>query len=379
MTHAAASPQALARPDADPGRPAAGAPGPGSAGRSPHAGCGAAPQARQPGQADGHASDRAVGRPADAGARLPVICLMGPTAAGKSAAALAIADTWPVEIVNVDSATIYRGMDIGTAKPDAAERARVPQHLLDIVDPVQAYSAARFRSDALAAMADIQQRGRIPLLAGGTMLYYKALQEGLANLPDADPVLRAELEARALTDGWPALHAELAQLDPVTAARLAPNDSQRIQRAIEVCRLAGRPMAELLADDTRAPADIAHLDFIEVSLEPIDRSALHGRIAARFDAMLAHGFVDEVARLRARGDLHAGLPSIRCVGYRQIWSCLDGECTLAEAREQGIAATRQLAKRQLTWLRARPQRLALDCMSPASVPALLDHLHSRLG
>lgn len=308
----------------------------------------------------------------------PVICLMGPTAAGKSATALAIATRWPVEIVNVDSATIYRGMDIGTAKPDAQERARVPQHLLDIVDPAASYSAARFRADALAAIAAIQARGRIPLLAGGTMLYYKALQEGLAALPDADPVLRETLETRGRTEGWPALHAELAAHDPVTAARLAPNDSQRIQRALEICLLAGQPMSALLADDAGPPQDIAHLRFLEVSLEPSDRSALHARIAQRFDAMLAAGLVDEVARLRERPDLHAGLPSIRCVGYRQYWAHLAGECSRESAREQAIAATRQLAKRQLTWLRARPQRHAFDCLAPDVARQAVDHLARHL-
>ena len=312
--------------------------------------------------------------PANAPGRAPVICLMGPTAAGKSATALAIAERWPVEIVNVDSATIYRGMDIGTAKPDAAERARVPQHLLDIVDPAESYSAARFRSDALAAIADIQARGRLPVLAGGTMLYFKALREGLASLPDADPALREALEARGRAEGWPALHAELARLDPVTAARLAPNDSQRIQRALEICQLSGRPMSTLLAEDTTAPQDVAHLDFVEMSLEPSDRAALHARIAQRFDAMLAAGLVDEVARLRDRADLHAGLPSIRCVGYRQFWAHLAGECSRASAREQAIAATRQLAKRQLTWLRARPQRAAFDCLAPDVALQAVEHL-----
>ena len=308
----------------------------------------------------------------------PILCLTGPTAAGKSAATLALAQRWPVEIINVDSATIYRGMDIGTAKPSAAERTQVPQHLLDIRDPASAYSAASFRRDALALIADIRARGRIPVLAGGTMLYFKALREGLDDLPAANAPLRARLEARATAEGWPALHAELARLDPVTAARLAPNDSQRIQRALEVCLLSGQPMSALLqqaarerANDTQAGDAPAADSFITISLEPADRAALHTRIAARFDAMLMQGLVEEVESLRARGDLHPGMPSIRCVGYRQIWAHLEGETDLATAREQGIAATRQLAKRQLTWLRAQPQRTVIDCMAADAVDRVI--------
>ena len=315
----------------------------------------------------------------------PVICLAGPTAAGKSAACLALAQRWPLEIVNVDSATLYRGMDIGTAKPSAQERARTPQHLLDIRDPAESYSAAQFRADALRLIEEIRARGRLPLLAGGTMLYYKALRDGLDDLPQADPALRAALEARAAERGWPALHAELARLDPATAARLSPNDSQRVQRALEICILSGRPMSELLSGTTASAAPTAGLQhgagkdeaedadrYITISLEPSDRLALHARIAQRFDAMLASGFVDEVRALRARGDLHPGLPSIRCVGYRQLWSHLDGATTLQEAREQGIAATRQLAKRQITWLRAQPDRIRIDCMAGDAVARTVD-------
>jgi len=313
--------------------------------------------------------------------KTPVICLMGPTAAGKSATTLAIAQHWPAEVVNVDSATIYRGMDIGTAKPDASERALVPQHLLDIVDPAEAYSAAQFRQDALATIAAIRERGRLPVLAGGTMLYFKALRDGLADLPGADPIIRAQLEATAAERGWPAVHAELQKLDPVTAARLAPNDSQRIQRAMEICLLSGKPFSSLLEASgpgtSTPPPDIAHLDFIEISLEPSDRSALHARIAQRFDAMLACGLVDEVAALRARGDLHAEMPSMRCVGYRQIWRHLEGLSSLAEAREQGIASTRQLAKRQLTWLRARPDRIVIDCLRPDVAQQVIAALKER--
>ncbi|WP_258128762.1 tRNA (adenosine(37)-N6)-dimethylallyltransferase MiaA [Achromobacter anxifer] len=300
-----------------------------------------------------------------------VICLAGPTAAGKSASTLALAERWPLEIVNVDSATIYRGMDIGTAKPSPEEQARVPQHLLDILDPVQSYSAAEFVADALRLIDEIRARGRIPLLAGGTMMYYKALRDGLDDLPQADPALRAELEARAADQGWPALHAELARLDPVTAARLAPNDSQRIQRALEICMLSGQPMSALLLRDQRQRDDTGNR-YLTISLEPSDRAALHARIEQRFDAMLARGFLDEVRTLRARGDLHTGLPSVRCVGYRQLWAHLDGEVDLATAREQGIAATRQLAKRQITWLRAQPERVIVDCLAADAVAQTTD-------
>jgi tRNA dimethylallyltransferase len=293
-----------------------------------------------------------------------VICLAGPTAAGKSASTLALAERWPLEIVNVDSATIYRGMDIGTAKPSPEEQALVPQHLLDILDPVQSYSAAEFVADALRLIDDIRARGRIPLLAGGTMMYYKAL--------------RAELEARAAVDGWPALHAELARLDPATAARLAPNDSQRIQRALEICRLSGQPMSALLQRGQRQRDDSGN-QYVTISLEPSDRAALHARIEQRFDAMLARGLLDEVRGLHARADLHPGLPSVRCVGYRQMWAHLDGEIDLDTAREQGIAATRQLAKRQITWLRAQPGRVIVDCLAADAVARTIDAVAVELG
>ena len=307
-----------------------------------------------------------------------VICLAGPTAAGKSASTLALAERWPLEIVNVDSATIYRGMDIGTAKPSPEEQAQVPQHLLDILDPTQSYSAADFVADALRLIDEIRARGRIPLLAGGTMMYYKALRDGLDDLPQADPALRAELEARAALQGWPALHAELAQLDPVTAARLAPNDSQRIQRALEICMLSGQPMSALLLRNQR-PRDETGNQYLTISLEPSDRAALHARIEQRFDAMLAKGLLDEVRALRARGDLHTGLPSVRCVGYRQMWAHLDGEVDLATAREQGIAATRQLAKRQITWLRAQPERVIVDCLAADAVAQTIDAMAVALA
>jgi len=285
------------------------------------------------------------------------LCLAGPTASGKSAAALAIAAALAprraVEIVSVDSALVYRGMDIGTAKPSAAERAAVPHHLIDIVDPAERYSAARFVADANAAIAAIRGRGGIPLLVGGTMLYFKALFDGLDVLPEADPAVRADIDARARQAGWPALHAELADVDQATAARLAPNDSQRIQRALEVHRVSGRPLSAWhSAPDGRTPPLIA--------LEPDDRTWLHARIGARFAAMLEGGFVDEVRRLRARGDLHVGLPSMRAVGYRQAWSALDGD-DLDALAASASAATRQLAKRQLTWLRSMPWRQVVAC------------------
>ena len=285
------------------------------------------------------------------------LCLAGPTASGKSAAALAIAAALAprraVEIVSVDSALVYRGMDIGTAKPSAAEQGAVPHHLIDIVDPAERYSAARFVADAGAAIAAIRERGNVPLLVGGTMLYFKALFDGLDALPEADPAVRAEIDASALRAGWPALHAELAAIDPPTAARLAPNDSQRIQRALEVHRVSGRPLSAWhSAPDGLTPPLIA--------LEPNDRAWLHTRIGARFAAMLDAGFVDEVRRLRARGDLHPGLPSMRAVGYRQAWSALDGD-DLGPLAATATAATRQLAKRQLTWLRSMPWREVVAC------------------
>lgn len=308
----------------------------------------------------------------------PIICLAGPTAAGKSASTLALAQRWPLEIINVDSATIYRGMDIGTAKPSRSEQALVPQHLLDIRDPTQTYSAAEFRADTLRLIDEIRARGRMPLLAGGTMMYYKALRDGLDDLPQADPTLRAELEARAAEFGWPALHAELATLDPVTAARLAPNDSQRIQRALEVCTLSGQPMSALLQRQSRVTASsdadggASSHRYVTISLEPSDRAALHARIAQRFDAMLEADLLDEVRTLYTRGDLHPGLPSVHCVGYRQMWSHLDGDVDLDTAREQAIAATRQLAKRQITWLRAQPERIIVDCLAEDAVGRVID-------
>ena len=301
----------------------------------------------------------------------PLLCLTGPTASGKSAVARAIAERWPVEIINVDSATIYRGMDIGTAKPDNIERARVSHHLLDILDPAESYSAAAFRRDALKCVNEIHGRGHIPLLAGGTMLYFKALREGLHDLPSADSEVRLDLEQRAARLGWPAMHQELAKVDPRTACRLAPNDSQRIQRALEIWTVTGKPMSEWLdqANSVNPP-----VPTLTLSLEPSDRAVLHQRIADRFDQMLALGLVDEVSQLKQRRDLHPGLPSIRCVGYRQIWSMLAGESSQRDAREQAIFATRQLAKRQITWLRNLKEREVFDSLARASVDQVIDRV-----
>ncbi|AVS95332.1 tRNA (adenosine(37)-N6)-dimethylallyltransferase MiaA [Paracidovorax avenae] len=305
------------------------------------------------------------------------LALAGPTASGKTAGALALARALaphrPVEIVSVDSALVYRGMDIGTAKPTAAEQAAVPHHLIDIRDPLQPYSAAEFVADAQRLVREIQARGALPLLVGGTMLYFKALWDGIDDMPPADAAVRARLAAQAAAEGWPALHAELARVDPPTAARLAPGDSQRIQRALEVWHVSGRPLSSF---HTRAApsgnaADAGHGPMPLFSLEPQDRAWLHERIARRFDAMLDEGFVDEVRHLRARGDLHPDLPSMRCVGYRQAWEALDaeertGRLPLAELRERGIAATRQLAKRQVTWLRAMSWRHVIACDAPGA-------------
>ena len=286
---------------------------------------------------------------------LNCLCLAGPTASGKSAAALAIAQVLPVEIISVDSALVYRGMDIGTAKPSAAERALVPHHLIDLIEPGEAYSAARFVVDAQRLITEIGARGRLPLLIGGTMLYFKALFDGLDAMPAADRQVRAELADKAAREGAYALYAELERVDPVTAARLPPGDSQRIQRALEVFRVSGRPLSEHHSLKLQ-PASSAAL----IALEPVDRGWLHVRIAQRFSQMLAAGFIDEVRRLRARGDLNADMPSMRCVGYRQAWAALDAG-DLAGLPEHAVAATRQLAKRQLTWLRSMPARDVVPC------------------
>ena len=291
----------------------------------------------------------------------PAIALMGPTASGKSAFAMALAQRFPVEIISVDSAQIYRDMDIGTAKPRADEKNAVPHHLIDILDPTQAYSAAQFTRDAVELMKAIHARSRTPLLVGGTMLYFKALREGLSDLPGADEALREQLDAEAAERGWPAMHAELARVDPETAARLKPNDSQRTQRALEVFRSTGKPMSAFLG--AREPLALP-CRLIEIALEPSDRTVLHERIAQRFDAMIAAGLVDEVRALRKKYVLHPDLPSMRCVGYRQAWSHLEGEYDAKEMRDRGIFATRQLAKRQLTWLRGMEGLHRFDCLAP---------------
>jgi tRNA dimethylallyltransferase len=302
------------------------------------------------------------------------IALAGPTASGKSSAALALAQEHGAEIISVDSALVYRGMDIGTAKPTSAELEAVPHHLIDIRDPLQAYSAAEFAADAARLVGEINARGKPALLVGGTMLYFKALFEGLDAMPAADPEVRAELDAQAARDGWASLHEELSRVDPVTAARLAPGDTQRIQRALEVYRVSGQPLSSFHKRDAAANASPLSRTPL-FSLEPMDRAWLHQRIAQRFDTMLASSFIDEVKALRARGDLSPGLPSMRCVGYRQAWEMLDGAFPASELRNRGIAATRQLAKRQLTWLRGMPRRVVIACDAPDA----FDRLRHAVG
>jgi tRNA dimethylallyltransferase len=308
-------------------------------------------------------------------ARPLAVAIMGPTASGKTAAALAIARERPVEIISVDSALVYRGMDIGTAKPTPEELASAPHHLIDIIEPTEAYSVAQFRNDTIRLVAEIGARGALPLLVGGTMMYFKGLTDGLDELPTADAELRAAIESEAARIGWPGMHARLRALDPVTAARLAPNDAQRINRALEIIELTGKPMSELLA---RREKPELPFELVSFALEPSDRAVLHGRIALRFDQMLGpsddQGLVAEVARLRARGDLSPGLPSMRCVGYRQAWDYLDGRIDRAALRETGIIATRQLAKRQLTWLRSMPERIVIDCLGRDPAGVMLERL-----
>jgi len=294
----------------------------------------------------------------------PAILLLGPTASGKTDLALRLvdqfADRHPIDLISVDSALVFKDMNIGTAKPDADTLKRYPHALVDVITPEESYSAARFREDALAAMAESTARGHIPLLVGGTMLYIKALLEGLSDLPQANAELRAEIDARAQQQGWPAIHAELAMLDPTTAARLAPNDSQRIQRALEICLLSGRPASALYAEQQQQTAPPYR--FLSLALLPSDRSWLHERIALRFRLMLQQGFVEEVAALRAKYSLNADLPSMRCVGYRQAWEMLEGTLPAKELEERGIYATRQLAKRQITWLKNSIGCEPFDCL-----------------
>ncbi len=300
---------------------------------------------------------------------------MGPTASGKSALAATLAGNFPVEIISVDSAQIYRGMDIGTAKPSVAERRSVPHHLIDIVDPTGSYSAAQFRSDAVRLISEIAARGRIPLLVGGTMLYFKALREGLSELPESDAAVRARIDAEAAVWGWPAMHAELAKIDASTAMRLKPNDAQRIQRALEIYRVTGKPMSQLLGR-TRSALPFR---LLELALVPSDRGELHRRIEFRFDAMLEHGLVEELRALRERYALRPGLPSMRCVGYRQVWQHVEGEFGRDELRDRGIFATRQLAKRQLTWLRAMKTVRSFDCLAEDLDAEALDYVRRDIN
>ncbi|MGC1519050.1 MAG: tRNA (adenosine(37)-N6)-dimethylallyltransferase MiaA [Azonexus sp.] len=306
----------------------------------------------------------------------PAILLMGPTASGKTAVAMALADRFPVELVSVDSAQVFRDMDVGTAKPDRATLARYPHRLIDLISPEESYSAARFCTDALAAMAEITAAGKVPLLVGGTMLYFRALLHGLADLPQADAALRAEIDAEAAAEGWPALHAKLAVFDPSTAARLHPTDSQRLQRAVEIYRLTGRPMSALLAESEQLrPA----YDFLSIGLLPADRAVLHARIARRFDEMLLAGLDEEVRQLRAKYALNVNLPSMRCVGYRQTWEAQEGIIPHKELRDRGIFATRQLAKRQITWLTNSFTAEIYDCLDPALSDKIAARVAAFLG
>ncbi len=292
----------------------------------------------------------------------PAIFLMGPTASGKTWLAAQLYQHLPIELISVDSALVFKGMDIGTAKPDAATLTQAPHHLIDLIPPTEVYSAAHFRNDALKLMTDITARGKVPLLVGGTMLYFKALQGGLSNLPEADLEVRAKLDAEALQIGWPEMHAKLAKIDPATAARLAPADAQRVQRALEVYEISGKTMTAL--HEETSDDDLPY-HLLKVALVPSDRSVLHSRIATRFDAMLKEGFLGEVkALLKQYPELNPNMPSMRCVGYRQALQHLAGQYDEAELHDRGIFATRQLAKRQLTWLRGMDDTFEVDCLNP---------------
>jgi tRNA dimethylallyltransferase len=290
----------------------------------------------------------------------PAILLMGPTASGKTAVAMELTRRFPVELISVDSAQVFRDMDIGTAKPDADTLKEYPHHLINLISPEESYSAARFCADALAAMGEISARGKVPLLVGGTLLYFKALREGLADLPQSCLETRADIDSQAIAHGWPAVHATLAEVDPATAARLHPTDAQRIQRALEVFRLAGRPLSALLAE---SKCQLPPYDFLSLGLLPTERSVLHQRIAQRYDAMLKAGLEDEIDMLRAKYQLNLNLPSMRCVGYRQIWEVQDGLAPRNEMRDRGVYATRQLAKRQITWMTNTLQPETFDCLA----------------
>jgi tRNA dimethylallyltransferase len=306
----------------------------------------------------------------------PAIFLMGPTASGKTAVAVELVGQLPLEIISVDSALVFRDMDIGTAKPDAATLARAPHHLINIVDPSGAYSAAAFRHDALRLMHEITARGRVPLLVGGTMLYFKALREGLSDLPSSDPETRTALDAEIAAHGIEWLHGELAKVDAATAARLKPTDTQRVQRAMEIYRISGKPMSALIAQQqgTELPFNI-----LPIALVPSDRAVLHQRITTRFKSMLEQGLLDELKMLRNKYPLQRDMTSMRCVGYRQAWEYLEGEITEDELLDKGIAATRQLAKRQLTWLRSMPDNIELDCLAHALAQQVLDRCRAFLN
>ncbi|MEX1995117.1 MAG: tRNA (adenosine(37)-N6)-dimethylallyltransferase MiaA [Steroidobacteraceae bacterium] len=308
--------------------------------------------------------------------RPPAVLLMGPTGAGKTELAALLVARLPLEIVSVDAAMVFRGMDIGTAKPAPELLARAPHHLIDLIDPAESYSAARFVADAETAMRQIAARGRTPLLVGGTMLYFRALQSGLARLPGADAVVRGKLEIRAAREGWPALHAELARLDPAAAARIRPGDRQRIQRALEVIELTGRPISAQQCEDLRGASTGQDLRLV---LAPADRARLDERLAGRFDEMLRRGLLEEVRRLHARGDLHAGLTAMRLIGYRQLWNHLDGGASMELAVQQAIVATRQLARRQLTWLRAEPDAAWFDPFDAAAADRVAERIAGWLG
>ncbi len=317
----------------------------------------------------------------------PILCIVGPTGAGKTHLAMALAEHaksigQTVELISMDSALVYRGLDIGSAKPSKAEQAAVQHHLIDILDPTESYSAARFASDAKRLCGEIRERGNIPVVVGGTMLYWRAWAYGLSSLPPADPEIRARLDAQGKAIGWPAMHTELAKVDPITAVRLQPNDSQRVQRALEVYEITGKPMSELLADspseDGREGSSIPEwIDLI--SLEPSDRSRLHQNLEKRFDEMLIGGLLEEVELLRKNSSLHGDLPAIRSVGYRQVWEYLSGEVDQAEMRYKALAATRQLGKRQLTWLRAIAGRKTFDPFNPDELKAALEYCKNSLS
>ena len=302
----------------------------------------------------------------------PAILLMGPTASGKTALALELVKHFPCEIISVDSALIYKGMDIGTAKPDAQMLKQAPHRLINLIDPAESYSAANFRHDALKAMAEITSAGKVPLLVGGTMMYFKFLRDGAADLPETPPELRQRIIQEASEKGWPAMHAKLALVDPQSAHRLEPNDSQRIGRALEVYEISGKPLSQFWAEQQSEPLPYR---LLNLAVMPAERNVLHQRIAQRFDNMLEQGFIDEVKALHQRGDLTPDLPSIRCVGYRQAWDYLDGKYSYEQMRERGIIATRQLAKRQITWLRSWPDLHWLDALDPNLFQTTLKILH----